>query len=194
MSFFASLREKQENYTMQTIQIKDKLFNQYITEAQIQTRIQEIVSELSEKYKDKNPVFVVVLRGAFMFASDILKKFNYPCEIEFVKLSSYTGMQSTGKINMLLPLKEEIVKNRDVIIIEDIVDSGLTMDFFVSYVKGLEPKSVSLISFLYKPENLQKDVKIDIVGFTIPDLFVVGYGLDFDGEGRNLSAVYQVAV
>jgi hypoxanthine phosphoribosyltransferase len=194
MSFFASLREKQENYTMQTIQIKDKLFNQYITEAQIQTRIQEIVSELSEKYKDKNPVFVVVLRGAFMFASDILKKFNYPCEIEFVKLSSYTGMQSTGKINMLLPLKEEIVKNRDVIIIEDIVDSGLTMDFFVSYVKGLEPKSVSLISFLYKPENLQKDVKIDIVGFTIPDLFVVGYGLDFDGEGRNLSAVYQVVV
>ncbi|MBP8193019.1 MAG: hypoxanthine phosphoribosyltransferase [Chitinophagales bacterium] len=194
MSFFASLREKQENYIMQTIQIKDKLFNQYITEAQIQTRIQEIVSELSEKYKDKNPVFVVVLRGAFMFASDILKKFNYPCEIEFVKLSSYTGMQSTGKINMLLPLKEEIVKNRDVIIIEDIVDSGLTMDFFVSYVKGLEPKSVSLISFLYKPENLQKDVKIDIVGFTIPDLFVVGYGLDFDGEGRNLSAVYQLAV
>jgi hypoxanthine phosphoribosyltransferase len=194
MSFFASLREKQENYTMQTIQIKDKLFNQYITEAQIQTRIQEIVAELSEKYKDKNPVFVVVLRGAFMFASDILKKFNYPCEIEFVKLSSYTGMQSTGKINMLLPLKEEIVKNRDVIIIEDIVDSGLTMDFFVSYVKGLEPKSVSLISFLYKPENLQKDVKIDIVGFTIPDLFVVGYGLDFDGEGRNLSAVYQVVV
>ena len=192
MSFFASLREKQENYIMQTIQIKDKLFNQYITEAQIQTRIQEIVSELSEKYKDKNPVFVVVLRGAFMFASDILKKFNQPCEIEFVKLSSYTGMQSTGKINMLLPLKEEIVKNRDVIIIEDIVDSGLTMDFFVSYVKGLEPKSVSLISFLYKPENLQKDVKIDIVGFTIPDLFVVGYGLDFDGEGRNLSAVYQL--
>ena len=192
MSFFASLREKQENYTMQTIQIKDKLFNQYITEAQIQTRIQEIVSELSEKYKDKNPVFVVVLRGAFMFASDILKKFNYPCEIEFVKLSSYTGMQSTGKINMLLPLKEEIVKNRDVIIIEDIVDSGLTMDFFVSYVKGLEPKSVSLISFLYKPENLQKEVKIDIVGFTIPDLFVVGYGLDFNGEGRNLSAVYQL--
>ena len=177
---------------MQTIQIKDKLFNQYITEAQIQTRIQEIVSELSEKYKYKNPVFVVVLRGAFMFASDILKKFNQPCEIEFVKLSSYTGMQSTGKINMLLPLKEEIVKNRDVIIIEDIVDSGLTMDFFVSYVKGLEPKSVSLISFLYKPENLQKEVKIDIVGFTIPDLFVVGYGLDFDGEGRNLSAVYQV--
>ena len=177
---------------MQTIKIKDKQFRQYLSEEKIQERIQEIVEELNTKYKDKNPVFVVVLRGAFMFASDILKKFNYPCEIEFVKLSSYTGMKSTGKINMLLPLKEEVVKNRDVIIIEDIVDSGLTMDFFMSYLKGLEPSSVALIAFLYKPENLKKEVNIDIVGFTIPDLFVVGYGLDFDGEGRNLSAVYQV--
>ncbi|HRH58161.1 MAG TPA: hypoxanthine phosphoribosyltransferase [Chitinophagales bacterium] len=178
---------------MQTIKIHDKLFHQYITEDEIQKRIKEIVTELSAKFHDKNPVFVVVLRGAFMFASDILKKFNYPCEIEFVKLTSYTGMQSTGKINMILPLKEEIVKNRDIIIIEDIVDSGLTMDFFINYVKGLHPNSVSLISFLYKPDNLKKDVKIDIIGFTIPDLFVVGYGLDFDGEGRNLSAVYQLA-
>lgn len=177
---------------MQTINIHNKLFHQYITEDEIVNRVKEIATELSEKYKDKNPVFVVVLRGAFMFASDILKKFNHPCEIEFVKLSSYTGMQSTGKINMLLPLKEEIIKNRDVIIIEDIVDSGLTMDFFISYVNGLQPNSVSLISFLLKPDNLKKDVKIDIVGFTIPDLFVIGYGLDYDGEGRNLSAVYQV--
>lgn len=177
---------------MQTIQIKDKLFHQYITEDEIQTRIKTIVAELSSTFHDKKPVFVVVLRGAFMFASDILKKFNHPCEIEFVKLSSYAGMQSTGKINITLPLKEEVVKNRDVIIIEDIVDSGLTMDFFISYVKALQPNSVSLISFLYKPENLKKDVKIDIIGFTIPDLFVIGYGLDFDGEGRNLSAVYQL--
>lgn len=180
---------------MQSIQIKDKLFNQYITDEQIQTRIQEIVTELTEKYKDKNPVFVVVLRGAFMFASDILKKFNYPCEIEFVKLSSYTGMQSTGKINMILPLKEEIVKGRDIIIIEDIVDSGLTMDFFMQYLQGLHPQSITLLSFLYKPANLQKlDLKIDMVGFTVPDLFVVGYGLDYDGEGRNLEAVYQLDV
>ena len=177
---------------MQTIQIKDKLFHQYITEDEIHRRIKEIVTELSEKFADKDPVFVVVLRGAFMFATDILKKFNHPCEIEFVKLSSYAGMQSTGKINITLPLKEEVVKDRDVIVIEDIVDSGLTMDFFLSYVHALEPKSTTLVSFLYKPENLKKDVKIDIVGFTIPDLFVVGYGLDFDGEGRNLSAVYQL--
>ncbi len=177
---------------MQTIKIHDKLFHQYITQEEIQVRIDAIASELSAKFHDKHPIFVVVLRGAFMFASDILKKFNHPCEIEFVKLASYTGMQSTGKINMTLPLKEEIVKDRDVIIIEDIVDSGLTMHFFTSYIHALEPKSVTLVSFLYKPENLQKEVTVDMVGFTIPDLFVIGYGLDYDGEGRNLSAVYQL--
>ncbi len=176
-----------------TIQIKDRLFHQYITEEEIQVRIKSIAAELSGKFQDKNPVFVVVLRGAFMFASDILKKFNHSCEVEFVKLSSYTGMTSTGKININLPLNEPLVTGRDIIILEDIVDSGLTMDFFTSYVKALEPTSVTLVSFLYKPENLQKDVHIDIVGFTIPDLFVVGYGLDYDGEGRNLSAVYQLA-
>lgn len=177
---------------MQTIRIKDKLFHQYITEDEIQTRIHEIVKELSGTYHDKHPVFVVILRGAFMFAADILKRFNHPCEIEFVKLSSYAGMESTGKINIAYPLKEDIVKDRDIIILEDIVDSGLTMNFFVSYIKGMYPASVSLVSFLYKPENLQKEVTIDHVGFTIPELFVVGYGLDYDGEGRNLSAVYQL--
>ena len=94
---------------------------------------------------------------------------------------------------MVLSLKEEIVKGRDIIVLEDIVDSGLTMDFFIHYLQGLSPRSLSLITFLFKPENLQKEVNINIAGFTIPDLFVVGYGLDYDGEGRNLSAVYQLA-
>jgi len=103
-------------------------------------------------------------------------------------------MQSTGKINITQPLKEEIVRGRDIIILEDIVDSGLTMDFFTKYIQSLEPASVTLVSFLFKPENLQKEVKIDITGFVIPELFVVGYGLDYDGEGRNLPAVYQLAL
>ena len=178
---------------MKAIKIKGSTFNEFLSETQIQQRIEEIAITLTEKYHDKHPVFVVVLRGAFMFATDILKKCNFPCEIEFVKLTSYTGMQSTGKINMVLSLKEEIVKGRDIIVLEDIVDSGLTMDFFIQYLHGLEPRSLSLITFLFKPENLQKEVKIDLAGFTIPDLFVVGYGLDYDGEGRNLSAVYQLA-
>lgn len=178
---------------MQTVTIKEKLFHQYITAEEIQHRIVEISDELSKKFSDKDPVFVVVLRGAFMFAADILKHFNHPCEVEFVKLSSYAGMESTGKINVSLPLKDEVIKDRDIIILEDIVDSGLTMDFFTNYVKGMQPKSVSLVSFLYKPANLQKEVKIDYIGFTIPELFVIGYGLDYDGEGRNLAAVYQLA-
>ena len=116
---------------MQTIHIKGKLFHKYITEEEIQKRIQEIVAELSCQFKDKHPVFIVVLRGAFMFASDILKRFNHPCEIEFVKLNSYTGMASTGKINITLPLKEEMIKERDVILVEGTVESGMTMNFFI---------------------------------------------------------------
>lgn len=178
---------------MSTIQIKDRHFREYLSQDEIQARVDAIVQELSGKFSDKHPVFIVVLRGAFMFASDILKKFNHPCEIEFVRLTSYAGMQSTGKINITQPLKEEIVRGRDIIILEDIVDSGLTMDFFTKYIQSLEPASVTLVSFLFKPENLQKEVKIDITGFVIPELFVVGYGLDYDGEGRNLPAVYQLA-
>jgi hypoxanthine phosphoribosyltransferase len=178
---------------MQTVTIKNKLFHKYITEQEIQQRVVEISKELTKLYYDKKPVFIVVLRGSFMFAADILRQFNDPCEIEFVKLSSYDGMQSTGKIRIDLAIDAVKIKNRDVIIIEDIVDSGLTMHFFKNYLKEFHPNSINLISFLYKPENMQKDVQIDYIGFTIPDLFVVGYGLDYDGEGRNLGAVYQIA-
>lgn len=178
---------------MQTIEIKNKLFHQYITADEIQHRVKEISSELSKKLHDKNPLFIVVLRGAFMFASDILKQFNHPCEVEFVKLSSYDGMQSTGKINIDLPLNEAKIKGRTVIILEDIIDSGLTMHFFINHLKEMQPNSVTLVSFLFKPENLEKEVNIDFIGFTIPNLFVVGYGLDYDGNGRNLAAVYQLA-
>ena len=129
-----------------------------------------------------------------MFAADILRQFNDPCEIEFVKLSSYDGMQSTGKIKIDLAPNASKINNRDIIIIEDIVDSGLTMHFFMHYLHEFQPKSVSLVSFLYKPENMKKDVLIDHIGFTIPDLFVIGYGLDYDGNGRNLAAVYQLAL
>lgn len=177
---------------MQTIKINDKLFHLYITHDEIQQRILEIKSELVHKFQDKKPLFIVVLRGAFMFASDLLKQYNEPCEIEFVKLSSYDGMASTGKINMELPLNEAKIKNRNIIILEDIVDSGLTMTFFKDYLQSLNPSSVTLVSFLFKPENLEKELTIDITGFTIPNLFVIGYGLDFDGEGRNLNAVYQL--
>lgn len=178
---------------MLTIKIKDKIFQRYITHDEIQLRVQAISAELSKIYHDKNPIFIVILRGAFMFASDILKYFNDPCEIEFTHLSSYTGMESSGKIHIKLPVNEDKIKDRHIIILEDIVDSGLTMSFFTTYLNQLSPQSVSLVSFLYKPENLIKDIKIDYVGFTIPELFVVGYGLDYDGLGRNLKDVFQLA-
>jgi hypoxanthine phosphoribosyltransferase len=159
---------------------------------EIQSRVEEIAEELTERFHDKHPVFIVILRGAFMFAGDILKHFNDPCEIEFTKLASYQGMETSGKIHMLLPVKDEVIKDRHIIIIEDIVDSGLTMHFFLNYLKGLHPKSVTLIALLTKPENLEKEVTVNHCGFIIPNLFVVGYGLDYDGEGRNLDAIYQV--
>ncbi len=160
----------------------------------MQSRVEEIADELTEKFHEKHPVFIIVLRGAFMFAGDILKHFNSPCEIEFTKLASYDGMESSGKIQLLLPLKAEVIKDRDIIIIEDIVDSGLTMYFFKNYLKNFHPRSVTLVSLLSKPENLEKEVTMDHVGFIIPNLFVVGYGLDYDGEGRNLDAIYQLEI
>ena len=177
---------------MQTIQLKDKLFQQYITSVEIQDRVTAIKNELLKKFENKKPIFIVVLRGAFMFASDLLKQYNSPCEIEFVKLSSYAGLQSSGNINIELHLNESKIKDRDIIILEDIVDSGLTMSFFKEYLNALHPRSITLASFLFKPKNLETEIEVDIAGFTIPGLFVIGYGLDFDGEGRNLSAIYQL--
>lgn len=178
---------------MQTIQLKDKRFQLYLSESEIQSRVKEITNELLEKFENKKPVFIVVLRGAFMFASDLLKQYHAACEIEFVKLTSYEGMLSSGKINIELGLNELRIKGRDIIILEDIVDSGLTMLFFKQYLETLQPHSISLVSFLFKPENLEHDIAIDITGFSIPNLFVIGYGLDYDGEGRNFPAVYQLA-
>lgn len=177
---------------MQTIRLKDKHFQLYITEEEIQTRVADIKDQLLQRFEHSKPVFIVVLRGAFIFASDLLKQYHAPCEIEFVKMSSYDGMQSSGKITIDLHLNENKIKGKDVIIVEDIVDSGLTMHFFKDYLQHLQPKSVTLVSFLVKPENLECEVKVDIAGFTIPNLFVVGYGLDYDGEGRNFEAVYQL--
>jgi hypoxanthine phosphoribosyltransferase len=177
---------------VRTIRIKEKIFREFITQGEIETRVSDVCAELFEKFQRQKPVFIVVLRGAFMFASDLLKQYNAPCEIEFVKIASYEGLSSSGKINIELPLNEHKIKGRNIIILEDIVDSGLTMLHFMEYLQTLAPASVTLVSFLIKPENLEKDVKVDIAGFTIPNLFVIGYGLDFDGEGRNLPAVYQL--
>ena len=171
---------------MQTIRINDKLFQQYITSDEIQLRVTEIADELLKKYEDKKPVFIIVLRGAFMFAADVLKLYNAPCEIEFVKLSSYDGMASSGKINIELHLNESKIKGRDIIILEDIVDSGLTVQQLVKTLTKKKPRSIKICALLSKPDRRIINVAIDYIGFKIPNKYVVGYGLDYQQKYRNL--------
>jgi hypoxanthine phosphoribosyltransferase len=174
-----------------TISVHDKNFILYLDNKMIQQRVAQIAADINTDFKDKNPVFLIILRGAFMFAADILKNISIPCEIDFVKLSSYDGLQTSGKIKLEAEPKIEL-KNRNIIIIEDIVDSGLTMAFFLQYLELKRAKSITLVSLLSKPENLQRDIKINYCGFVIPNLFVVGYGLDYNEQGRNLDAIYQI--
>jgi hypoxanthine phosphoribosyltransferase len=173
------------------IQIEGKIFTQYIPYSSIDKRNEEIAQQMNAALKDDNPLFLVVLNGAFMFASDLLKKVTIPCEISFIKLSSYSGMSSSGTIKQLIGL-DETLNNRNVVIIEDIVDTGKTMQSVVNQLGTFNPKSVKIASLLVKPECIQIPVQIDYTGFEIPDAFVVGYGLDLNGQGRNLTDIYQL--
>lgn len=173
------------------IQILDKQFKLYIDATTIQNRVMAIAEELNKDFANSRPIILVVLRGAFMFAADILKHLTIPCEIDFVQLSSYDGLSSSGKILLKSEPKTNL-ENRKVIIIEDIVDSGLTMDFFIDYLKNKNIAQYTLVSLLAKPDNIEKPISIDYLGFNIPNLFVVGYGLDYNELGRNLDAIYQI--
>jgi len=169
----------------------DLFFEPYLGEKEILTKVKEMGNALSEKYKEKNPVFLVVLNGAFIFAADLLRNIDFHCETSFVKLKSYDGLTSTGKSETLLGLETDI-SNRDVIVIEDIIDTGNTVFQFMAELKSLNPKSIALVSLLFKKEAFNYDYPIDHIGFTIPDRFVIGYGLDYNDMGRNLKSIYQL--
>lgn len=173
--------------------LHDKTFEPYLSSITIQERIKEIGKEITTAYADKNPIFLVVLNGAFMFASDLLKELDFNCEIHFIKLSSYSGLQTTGNIKTILGLTESI-ENRTVIIIEDIVDTGKTLFHLVPQLEASNPDSIAICTLLQKPEALTVDLKVDFVGFKIPNRFVVGYGLDYDNLGRNFPMIYQLKV
>lgn len=173
------------------IQVKDLNFERYLSEADIQRRIQLLALQIERDYQGKNPLFIGVLNGAFVFIADLLRYCNLDCEISFVRLSSYQGTQSTGEIKELIGLKKD-VKNRHLIIVEDIVDTGKTMHHFLQGIEKMQPASVTLASLLSKPSARQREVTIDYLGFEIPDLFVVGYGLDYEGSARNLKDIYQL--
>jgi len=173
------------------IKIHGKEFETYISHQSILSRTKELAARINEDYAGKTPLFVGVLNGVFMFAADLLKGIELPAEISFIKLSSYQGTTSTGNIQELIGLKEEI-KDLDIIIIEDIIDTGETIAKVVKQLDSLGPRSIEIASLLLKPEIFNKNIPLKYVGFKIPHKFVVGYGLDYNGLGRNLKDIYQI--
>lgn len=171
------------------ITIHDKTFSPFISRDRIESRIAELSTQINTDYEGRNPLFLVVLNGAFLFASELVKNIPLTCEITFVRLSSYTQTESTGKVRQIIGLEEKLT-DRDVIIIEDIVDTGLTMHQLLQQIQALGPRTIEIATLLHKPEAIKKRVALRYVGFEIPNRFVVGYGLDYDGAGRNLDALY----
>lgn len=176
---------------MDKVQIKDKSFRKHIFCDAIHEKVLKVADRINEDYKEKKPVFVVVLNGAFMFASDLLKKVNVACEIAFVKVASYEGTKSTGSVKSLIGLNHNI-NNREVVIIEDIVDTGETIVALLDQLNRQSPSQIKIATLLFKPKAYTKDAPIDYVAMEVGNEFLVGYGLDYDGFGRNLEDIYIV--
>lgn len=174
------------------ITIKNLHFQPFISKTDIEQRIQQLAEQINQDYAEKTPLFVAVLNGSFMFASDLMKKINIPCEITFVRVASYQLTASSGDVKEILGLKENI-ENRDIIIVEDIVDTGITMAEIRRQLLAKSPKSLKIATLLSKPTAHQVKMKLDYVGFEIENRFVLGYGLDYDGLGRNLAEIYVLA-
>ncbi|TNE96127.1 MAG: hypoxanthine phosphoribosyltransferase [Bacteroidetes bacterium] len=171
--------------------VGDKQFEVFITAEELQKEITSLAAHINKEYAGKEVVFIAVLNGAFMFASDLMKNISLDCRISFVKMSSYKGLRSTGTVEELIGLGLDL-KGKEVILVEDIVDTGLTIDKIIGLVSEQEPASVKVCTLLYKPTAFKGSKEPDYVGFSIPDAFVVGYGLDYMELGRNLNAIYQI--
>lgn len=176
---------------MTTIKVLDKSFKLYLPFEKIEASIKEMAQKMNEELNDKEPLFISVLNGAFMFAGDLFKNLDFEAEISFVKMASYEGTSTTGKVKHLIGLNESI-KDRTVVILEDIVDSGISMDQILRQLEALDPKEIKIATLLFKPNALKKDITLDYVGLEIPNDFIVGYGLDYNGRGRNLKDIYSV--
>lgn len=176
---------------MDVIQIKDKKFTVSIREQEILKEVSRVADEINRDLAGKNPLFISVLNGSFMFTSDLLKKITIPCEVSFVKLASYQGISSTGVIKEVFGINEDLT-GRTVVIVEDIIDTGLTMQRLLETLGTRNPQEIRIASLLVKPEKLKVKLDIDYVAMNIPNDFIVGYGLDYDGEGRNYPDIYTV--
>lgn len=176
---------------MDTIKVLDKEFKLYIPQEDIESVIKDMASQINEEYKDKSPLFLVMLNGAFMFASQLFKELNIDCETSFVKYSSYSGTQSTCEVKELIGLNSSL-EGRDVVIVEDIIDSGYTMKCLLQKLKSMNVSSVKIATMLFKPNAFKFDYKIDYIGMNIGNEFIVGYGLDYNQHGRNYGSIYKV--
>ncbi|MFN0215793.1 MAG: hypoxanthine phosphoribosyltransferase [Saprospiraceae bacterium] len=174
------------------INIHELNFVPLISEEEVQARVRVLGQDLTERFRGKNPLFISVLSGAFVFASDLIRAFDSHCEIGFVKLASYSGTRSSGDVQTVMGLDKEL-RDRHLVVVEDILDTGRTLHFFLEHLRSQQPASIFTVTFLRKPEAVQFPVSVDLVGFDIEDKFVVGYGLDYDGLGRNLAGVWQVS-
>ncbi len=176
---------------MSKIKIHDKTFEPFIAEEIIQAAVENIAQQITGDYKGKTPLFLCVLNGSFMFAADLFKVYGGPAEISFIRLSSYQGTATTEEIKTVIGLTEEIA-GRDLIVLEDIIDSGLTVMHLMEELAKHHPSSMRIASLLLKPKALRTDIKPDYIGLEIPNDFIVGYGLDYDGLGRNLKDIYKI--
>jgi hypoxanthine phosphoribosyltransferase len=176
---------------MANIRVHDKQFEPYISASDISGRIKEVAGQLNRDFEGKRPLFIAILNGSFMFASDLFKQLTIEAEICFIKLASYKGTKSTGHVITAIGLDMDII-GRDVVIIEDIVDTGKTLSEFLPQLQHQQPASMKIVALLHKPEATVYPIKIDYLGFSIPNKFVVGYGLDYDGIGRNVKEIYKL--
>jgi hypoxanthine phosphoribosyltransferase len=176
---------------MSTIRVHDKEFESYLSSEEIKTAITKIAEAVNSDYSDKRPLFIAILNGAFIFAADLFKAITIDAEICFIKLASYKGTKSSGQVITAIGLDVDLV-DRHVVIIEDIVDTGKTLNEFLPQLRNQRPASMKIAALLHKPEATKFPLTIDYLGFTIPDKFVVGYGLDYDGLGRNIPAIYKL--
>ena len=176
---------------MSIVKVKDKTFRTFIPEAEIQQRVKAVADKLNEDLKDKNPLFLAVLNGSFVFAADLMRMITIPCEISFVKLASYQGTVSSGKIKEVIGINEDL-KGRTGVIVEDIIDTGFTMKRMLEQLGTRDPESLHICTLLVKPGKLQVPLNIEYAAMEIPNDFIVGYGLDYDQQGRNLRDIYTI--
>ena len=176
---------------MPVIKVHDKSFETYLSEEKILQRVKEIAMAISKDYAGRRPLFIAILNGSFMFAADLFKHLTIEAELCFIKLASYKGLKSSGNVVTSIGLEDDLF-GKEVIIVEDIVDTGKTLHNFLPKLRHQQPKSLRIATLLHKPEATEYPLDLNYIGFDIPNKFVVGYGLDYDGLGRNLKEIYQL--